>query len=1284
MTEVERLEYVISADNSKAVTAFNETGKAYDQMDQKLSSSSSSQFGTNIASGANTAKGAIGNLSGAIDTLGNKLKGISAGQAFSAIESGASKAAKTMQGIGIAATAVGIPVGLLGKSSLDAFAQLESQITRDTALLGGGETEYQELLNLSKELGNTTPFNVTEIASGIESLAAAGYNLDQIKASMGTVAEMSIAANEPLEAMSDILVNILSQFGGAASDAEHFSDVLAIGANESTASIADLGEALKYAGNMSGITNKSVEEFSAALTVMANNGIKGTMAGTGLVEIMGALANPKLPAQGALEAMGLTKDQVDPSKHSLDQILQTLHDAKPTLEQLYSVFGREGAPKIAPLISDDGLAKYKEIMNKMVNEAAGANKTMANKQRDTLDYALSQISESYQKVQLSIGEGLKPLALDLNKWLQENGTTLTTFAENAVKGLTPFVNKILALSKSFMQWFNGLPSDMQSKIAGLTGLGTAMATIGGPLLLLGSLPVAAIGNVAGVLKGLFEIKGTSAIGTGVSTLVTSLKELSGVGVVKDFTQYLLPIGPAAAGAASEVGLLSGALATLGGPIGAGAVVAVAAGLAAYTTNFGDFRDNVNATLSSLGSAASNIATGDFEDAGKDCARAFSKGLESAWDLSVATVGALPEIDKAISEMKSGFDKASFEMSKGFTDQITSSIAGMTVNLPHLLFTEEGKAEITAAIKSAVANIDLSAEGTMAMRSFASAFTGLDAVLNPIVQGVLSSMQGSFNGFIKSLPDLPGLAQYKQYIKDTEADAEELKRKYGLNTQDTVKFDYSNYNYQHNSRESGSVQINTAEVSSAVTQGVKDGAGAIADAVKSSTPTGFDKFKLDKNSGLSSSQQFSDDALKTMWDSSQKLRDSYADASSAGDKAAGATDGATSATDTLITTLNQYTDSANSAASTSGKSYSTGGDTYDLFTEDPAAYVGQRLMQYANQAGETVDQYIAELQNEGKGLVETLSSWFAQEKAEGLGGKWDLSPWLSAAFDGLQHYLNPSIEAINSKATAAANGVMTFSDAVDKTGKTAANAAKTGGTTGLYNDYTQKQQEYLKNLKTAELKSDNIHCVFYGDTKVDTGSQGSASAFTSELASLSQRNKAYIEATRNSWGINSDSGVDTGQITAASSALAALTSSATALSPAIDPAVSGLGNLSSAIQNMATYAANAASQINAAISSANSIISQASAAVSRAGTMTFGQQFATGGEVKQTGPALVHQGEYVLNRNDVNDIKRSVQQPQGNQYLNIDLRGSTIDQNSAKDLPKMIARATRRSLARSGI
>ena len=128
MTEVERLEYVISADNSKAVTAFQEIGKAYDQMDSKLSSSSSSQFGTNIASGANTAKGAIGTLSGALDTLTSKLKGISAGQAFSAIESGASKAARTMQGIGIAATAVGVPVGLLAKSSLSAFAELESQI----------------------------------------------------------------------------------------------------------------------------------------------------------------------------------------------------------------------------------------------------------------------------------------------------------------------------------------------------------------------------------------------------------------------------------------------------------------------------------------------------------------------------------------------------------------------------------------------------------------------------------------------------------------------------------------------------------------------------------------------------------------------------------------------------------------------------------------------------------------------------------------------------------------------------------------------------------------------------------------------------------------------------------------------------------------------------------------------------------------------------------------------------------------------------------------------------
>lgn len=968
MTEVERLEYVISADNSKAVTAFQETGKAYEQMDSKLSSSSSSQFGTNIASGANTAKGAIGTLSGAVDTLGNKLKGISAGQAFSAIESGASKASRAMQGIGIAATAVGVPVGLLAKNSLTAFADLESQTQRNTALLGGSKAEYEEILALSKELGASTPFDALEIGSGIESLAAAGYSLKEIQSAMPTVAEMAIATGEDLGAMSEILIATLNSYGEGAEMAATYGDKLATVSNQSSASITDFGESMKYVGAVADSFGVDINELGGAIGVLADNNLKGSIAGTGLREIITTLANPTAKVKDLFESFGLSMDELNPKTQNFVDILAKMRDAGVSDEALMGAFGDRAGP--AALILTKNVEELRKQYDTLLNDSEGMLKEFSSKMRDTLSFVMGEMGGTISNILIEIGAGLKPIVQEMGAWLNENQQSLIDFARNAVEGLTPFVKKFMDLAKGVMDWFNSLPKDMQGKIAGLTGLGAAMATIGGPLLLLGSLPVAAIGNIAGVLKGLFEIKGTSAIGAGVATLVTSLKQLSGITAIKDVAQYLVPIGPAAAGAAGEVGLLTSALATLGGPIGAGAIVAVAAGLAAYTTNFGDFRDNINAIISDLGSAASNIASGDFEAAGRDCAEAFSKGLEAAWDVSVATIGSLPEIDRAISEMKSGFDKAAYEMSKGFADQLTSTISGLTIGLPHLLFTEEGKKELTDSIKAAVASIDLSAEGTLAMRTFASAFTGLDTLLQPAIAGIFDSFQESYNNLISSLPDLPGLAQYKQYLKDTNEEAEESKRKYGLNNPETAKLDFTNYNYDHNS-----TQSNTAAAGKSAAQ------------------------------ILSEEREIRLEDAQKMLDSSDATRQKYEEQASAQDTSTQAITAGTEAVEGFTQAVNEAATAKTKTAAEIAVDETTaqlakeskgGGDSYDLFSGDPAAYLENELKKDLDLFYEgSLNNLIQDYQNHGKTLQDKLHAIYQEGKYDsGYGG--NESEWMAKA------------------------------------------------------------------------------------------------------------------------------------------------------------------------------------------------------------------------------------------------------------------------------------------------
>lgn len=260
-----------------------------------------------------------------------------------------------MQKIGIAASAVGVPVGLLATTSVNVFADLESQISRNTALIGGGKAEYEELLALSKELGASTPFDAQEIAAGVESLAAAGYSLAEIKASMETVTQMAMATGEPLSNMSDILVGALSSFEQGADQAEVFGDKLATIANVSTASMQDVGESLKYAGSTAHAFGKDLDEVGAALAVLANRNIKGSQAGTGLNEIFARLAKTPKDAKKVLEEYGIALDEVNPSANSLLDILTRLKSADISATDMVRLFGLEAAPKAMALMSDSAI-----------------------------------------------------------------------------------------------------------------------------------------------------------------------------------------------------------------------------------------------------------------------------------------------------------------------------------------------------------------------------------------------------------------------------------------------------------------------------------------------------------------------------------------------------------------------------------------------------------------------------------------------------------------------------------------------------------------------------------------------------------------------------------------------------------------------------------------------------------------------------------------------------------------------------------------------------------------
>ena len=116
---------------------------------------------------------------------------------------------------------------------------------------------------------------------------------------------MGYTAHRPdLAEATNIAGNTLRSFGLAAEDMGRVADVMTATANNSAQTLTDLGEAMKYAAPVADAYGLSIEQTSKALGALANFGIKGSMAGTTMKNIMLQLANPSIRKQ--IEGLGVS------------------------------------------------------------------------------------------------------------------------------------------------------------------------------------------------------------------------------------------------------------------------------------------------------------------------------------------------------------------------------------------------------------------------------------------------------------------------------------------------------------------------------------------------------------------------------------------------------------------------------------------------------------------------------------------------------------------------------------------------------------------------------------------------------------------------------------------------------------------------------------------------------------------------------------------------------------------------------------------------------------------
>ncbi|NLM86728.1 MAG: phage tail tape measure protein, partial [Clostridiales bacterium] len=224
-------------------------------------------------------------------------------------------------------------IGMGAGDLVTTFKDFSTGMSAVKALTSASDVEFQKLTPTAKDLRATTVFSASETSMGMQYLAMSGWDTNQILAAMPGLLDLAAAGATDLAVASDIVANVMNAMGMAAEQAGHAADIFAKTATSSNTTIEYLGETLKYAAPIAHSFGSSLEEVSAVAGMMANAGIKGSMAGTAIRSSLLSMATPTAEAAKLMNSLGLSFSNADGSMKGMSEIVRNLQTAFSTLTE---------------------------------------------------------------------------------------------------------------------------------------------------------------------------------------------------------------------------------------------------------------------------------------------------------------------------------------------------------------------------------------------------------------------------------------------------------------------------------------------------------------------------------------------------------------------------------------------------------------------------------------------------------------------------------------------------------------------------------------------------------------------------------------------------------------------------------------------------------------------------------------------------------------------------------------------------------------------------------------
>ena len=384
------------------------------------------------------------------------------------------------------------------KSAIDFNSQIQAMgplLTNGGAITAKYRAQLDQLASASKKWSVEYGVSTAAINDGMSEMIKRGYTAAQTLGAMPAVLNAAKASGDDFNDVMHVSTSVLEQFGlktesttGMLKNTSRVTDTLTYVANATAAGFQDMGEAMTYVGPSAHAAGISLEETAAAIGILSNKGIEGSVAGTALRGALTRLLKPSKQNLQGFNELGISVADFKKGTLTLPEILDKIkNNTKGWTDQQRAsavalAFGTEAQAGMNALISAGGgeLRKY----TSEAEHASGTTAKIANQLNNTDAAKLKRFQESIHVLGIEVGQKLLPTLTPLIKTATDVVNAFTKMDSGTQQTIIKFaafaavVGPVSSLIGGALKPVTALSKGI-SGIAGVIGRASAAAKLGG-------------------------------------------------------------------------------------------------------------------------------------------------------------------------------------------------------------------------------------------------------------------------------------------------------------------------------------------------------------------------------------------------------------------------------------------------------------------------------------------------------------------------------------------------------------------------------------------------------------------------------------------------------------------------------------------------------------------------------------------------------------------------------------------------------------------------------------